>query len=117
MHQQAKPDGLCWVDVDGNEIDDSNIGEVEVYGEGEQLPTLVVDTNTRIVKQVGENETFPYICQFAKPVEGKILVYTAAIKQKYFLSFKKVVLRRAMSLEMKIHATGTLFFFILNKQV
>ena len=67
---QGEPEGLCWVDADGNEIEDDNVGEVEIYGEGDALPTLVVDTNTRTVKQVGDNETFPYVCQFPEPSEG-----------------------------------------------
>ena len=62
---------MCWVDANGNEVSNENIGPVEVYGEGEAVPTLVVDANQGVVKQVGDNETYPYICQSAVPQEGK----------------------------------------------
>ena len=61
---QGLPQGICWMDGEGNELPESlGVGDVELYQEGEELPTLAIDTNNGGIVQVGGTEKLPFICE------------------------------------------------------
>ena len=67
---QGKPDGTCWKDANGNELESGGVlGEIDLYDDG-AAPTLAAELNPKSVWQVGEDEALRSICQYQAPQEG-----------------------------------------------
>ena len=61
---QGEPEGICWIDGDGNEVDDSlGVNSADFEQEGEDTPTLVVYNANHTIIQVGDSEKVPFICE------------------------------------------------------
>ena len=88
---QGRPEGTCWLDSEGNEIDELDI---DVFGGGaaSSQPTLVLDTNyfddeeEDIIKTVGEDELVPFVCKVDIPESGGGFI-SHDIKFNSFFSF------------------------------